>query len=173
MFRPLCIGCIALTAVSLGSFCLRARAGARDLRAQVARRLHSPSAMVEAARRGKGATTFSLPLEFIGLADNDGDEELSRGDMVTVHGGLADQQGNIVGTWEGTLVDSSPDNLFLNLTFLFAGKGTATVVGAPYADGSRREVDVAPVVGKTGRIRFREASLGVDEQENFTITFFR
>ena len=61
-----------------------------------------------------------------------------------------------------------PDALFVPSKF------TITAVGAEYPDGTTSGYPVAPVVGSTGKLRFKGyASLGADEQDNLIVTLIR
>ena len=88
------------------------------------------------------------------LIDLDGDGELGRGDTFIGNGTLVDSSNRELGTWEGTVIDSSPETYFVNITMRWFNQGTLTINGAGYSDGLRSNVQAVPIVGKTGRIRY-------------------
>ena len=173
MLRSLCLGSALLSLGCLAAAPAQARPGRAQLVSALKRRLPSSVGTIRTlASRRTRQSTYQLPVEFIRLVDNDGDEDLSRGDQLVVHGNLADTRGNVIGTWEGTLTDSSPDTFLLNLTFRFVRRGTLVVNGAQYPDGGSEGVPVAPISGRTGKMRLHGiASLGSTESDDLTITF--
>ncbi len=88
------------------------------------------------------------------LVDVDLDGEFSRGDIFIGNGSLVDSSNRVVGTWEGTVIDSSDPTYFVNLTMRFSNIGALTINGAAYSDGLRSDVAAVPIVGRTGRIRY-------------------
>lgn len=88
------------------------------------------------------------------IVDLDGDGELSRGEMFIGNGTLIDSSNRELGTWEGTVIDSSPETYMVNITMRWFNQGTLTINGAGYSDGLRSDVQAVPIVGKTGRIRY-------------------
>lgn len=172
--RPILLAS-ALLAVSSGTLAVRAQNHAPTAAAQLVKRLAKRDARLAAkGQRRRSPTSYVLATDFVALTDNDGDKGLSRGDVLILNGSMGDSKGNVVGTWEGTLTDTNEEDFFLNLTFRFAGKGTITAVGAEYADGTTSGLPVAPVVGSTGKLRFKGyASLGADAQDNLIVTFIR
>lgn len=164
-----------MLAIVGGGLAVRAQNNPHVVATQLAKRLAKRDARLAArGQRRRPPTTYVLTTDLVALTDNDGDKGLSRGDMLLLNGSMGDSKGNVVGTWEGTLADTNEEDFFLNLTFRFVGKGTITAVGAEYPDGTSSGYPVAPVVGSTGKLRFKGfVSLGADEQDNLVVTFIR
>lgn len=174
MNRPILIASVLL-AIGGGALAVRAQNDPSNAAHQLARRLARRDARLAAqGKHRRQPNSYILATDLVALTDNDGDKGLSRGDVLILNGSMGDSKGNVVGTWEGTLADTNEEDFFLNLTFRFAGKGTITAVGAEYPDGTSSGFPVAPVVGSTGKMRFKGfASLGADEQDNLIVTFIR
>lgn len=145
-----------------------AAAGIGPLRAQAARKFNGFKAKAAlkslAARPGtpraaavqlvRGPYVTLLLDGDASLVDLDGDGELDRGEMFIGNGTLIDSSNRVLGTWEGTVIDSSPETYMVNITMRWFNQGTLTINGAGYSDGLRSDVQAVPIVGKTGKIRY-------------------
>jgi hypothetical protein len=115
-------------------------------------------------------STFTLFFdEFVHL-DQDGDGEITFGDQIIGNGGFVDSFGREIGTWEGTITNSSKPTFSFNFTMRFVNQGTVVVNGAAYPDGVRSRAFAAPIVGGTGRYSGGgQAGLAFDDDGNLVV----
>lgn len=114
--------------------------------------------------------TFTLFFdEFVNL-DQDGDGEVTFGDQIIGNGGFVDSFGREIGTWEGTVTNSSKPTFSFNITMRFVNQGTLVINGAAYPDGTRSRAFAAPIVGGTGRyVGGGQAGMGFDDDGNLVV----
>lgn len=163
-----------------------AAAAVGPLRAQAARKFNgfkAKAAMKSLAVRGAGPQAAGPRAQVVrgpyvtllldgdaALVDLDGDGELGRGDTFIGNGTMIDSSNRELGTWEGTVIDSSPETYFVNITMRWFNQGTLTINGAGYSDGLRSDVQAVPIVGKTGRIRYTaNVGLALTDQGEFIV----
>lgn len=129
----------------------------------------------EVATTGKATvdshrSTFTLFFdEFVHL-DQDGDGEVTFGDQIIGNGGFIDSYGREIGTWEGTVTNSSKPTFSFNITMRFVNQGTLVINGAAYPDGTRTRAFAAPIIGGTGRYTGGgQAGMGFDDDGNLVV----
>ena len=175
-YRTLLVLAMGITAWS-ASAPLRAQIAARQirLRAKAAMRGLAQS-LPDARLPGAQAVSVRGPILTLlnngeaAFIDHNNDGEFGALDMFIGNGSLQDDRGRDWGTWEGTVIDSSPSTYFINVTLRLTGIGTVTLNGAGYGDGTRSGLASVPIVGRTGRARYPgPAGVGLDDDGNLVI----
>jgi hypothetical protein len=168
--RPLAaIIVVAAFAVASGSVLAAGRKSLPgNLKAAV--RAKMPLAKETGATVDSHRRTYTLFFdEFVHL-DPDGDGEVTFGDQIIGNGGFVDSFGREIGTWEGTITNSSKPTFSFNFTMRFVNDGTLVINGAAYPDGTRTRAFVAPISGATGRFRAGgQAGLAFDDDGNLVV----
>lgn len=162
---------LALAALSLGAGAITA-AGRKSLpgNLKAAVRAKMPIAKDTGPSTASHRSTYTLFFdEFVHL-DPDGDDEVTFGDQIIGNGEFVDSFGRAIGTWEGTITNSSKPTFSFNITMRFVNQGTVVINGAAYPDGVRSRAFAAPIVGATGRYRAGgQAGMGFDDDGNLVV----